>query len=95
MLNPDKDLITKFTAIVGEKYAITDPDVQAGYLHEQRERWVGHSPLVLRPDSTEQVAAILKLANETRTAIVPQAATPASSEARSRSTARSCSRSTA
>ena len=72
MLTPDKDLITKFTAIVGEKYAITDPDVQAAYLHEQRERWPGNSPLILRPDSTEQVSAILKLANETRTAIVPQ-----------------------
>jgi hypothetical protein len=24
MLTPDKDLITKFSAIVGEKYAITD-----------------------------------------------------------------------
>ena len=50
MLTPDKDLIAKFSRIVGEKYAITDPDVQAAYLHEQRERWPGHSPLVLRPD---------------------------------------------
>jgi FAD/FMN-containing dehydrogenase len=72
MLNPDQDLITRFSAIVGEKYALTDPDLQAAYLHEMRDRWVGSTPLVLRPDSTEQVAAILKLANETRTAIVPQ-----------------------
>lgn len=72
MLTPDTDLITKFTHIVGEKFAITDPDVQAAYLVEQRGRWPGHSPLILRPDSTEQVAAILRLANETRTAIVPQ-----------------------
>ena len=72
MLTPDKDLITKLTAIVGEKHAITDPDVQAAYLHEQRNRWPGHSPLILRPETTEQVSAILKLANDTRTAIVPQ-----------------------
>ncbi len=72
MLTPDTDLITKFTAIVGEKYAITNPDVQAAYLHEQRNRWPGHSPLILRPDSTQQVSAILALANKTRTAIVPQ-----------------------
>src|SRR5690606_22187436 len=72
MLTPDKDLITKFAQIVGDKYAITDPDVQAAYLHEQRDRWIGQSPLILRPDSTAQVSAILKLANETRTAIVPQ-----------------------
>ena len=72
MLNPDKDLITRFSAIVGEKYALTDPDLQAAYLHEMRDRWVGSTPLVLRPETTEQVSAILKLANETRTAIVPQ-----------------------
>jgi FAD/FMN-containing dehydrogenase len=66
------DLIERFKAIVGEKYALTDPDVQAAYLHEMRDRWVGHTPLVLRPETVEQVAAILKLANETRTAIVPQ-----------------------
>ncbi len=32
----------------------------------------GHTQLVLRPGSTAEVAAICKLANETRTAIVPQ-----------------------
>ncbi|MET0277948.1 MAG: FAD-binding oxidoreductase [Pseudorhodoplanes sp.] len=72
MLNPDKDLITRFSAIVGAKYALTDPDLQAAYLHEMRDRWVGTTPLVLRPETTEQVSQILKLANETRTAIVPQ-----------------------
>ncbi len=66
------DMIDRFKAIVGEKYALTDPDLQAAYLHEMRDRWLGHTPLVLRPDSTEQVAAILKLANENRIAIVPQ-----------------------
>ncbi len=72
MLKPDKDLITRLTAIVGEKYALTDPDLQAAYLHEMRDRWVGTTPLVLRPETTAQVSEILKLANETRTAIVPQ-----------------------
>lgn len=66
------DVIERFKAIVGEKYALTDPDVQAAYLHEMRDRWVGHTPLVLRPETVGQVAAILKLANETHTAIVPQ-----------------------
>ena len=37
-----------------------------------RDLWHGHTPLVLRPGSVEEVAAILKLANETKTAIVPQ-----------------------
>jgi len=66
------DLLERFKAIVGEKFALTDPDLQAAYLHEMRERWVGTTPLVLRPETVEQVSEILKLANETRTAIVPQ-----------------------
>jgi D-lactate dehydrogenase (cytochrome) len=66
------DLIERFRAIVGERYAITDPDVQAPYLVEMRDRWRGHTPLILRPGSVEEVSAILKIANENRIAIVPQ-----------------------
>jgi hypothetical protein len=44
----------------------------APYLVEWRDRYHGRAALVLKPGSTEEVAAILKLANETRTAIVPQ-----------------------
>ncbi len=69
-LNPD--LLKRFAAIVGEKYAITERDAQAPYLLEMRDLYHGHTPLVLRPGSVEEVASILKLANETKTAIVPQ-----------------------
>ncbi len=37
-----------------------------------RNLFQGHTPLVLRPGSVAEVSAILKLANETETAIVPQ-----------------------
>jgi len=66
------DLLARFTAIVGDRYAITDPQVQQSYLVEMRDLYKGRSPLVLRPGSVEEVAAIVKLANDTRTAIVPQ-----------------------
>ncbi len=69
-LNPD--LLARFAAIVGEKYAIAAGDAQAPYLLEMRDLYRGHTPLVLRPGSVAEVAAILKLANETGTAIVPQ-----------------------
>src|SRR5579872_4876879 len=68
----DPSLIARFAAIVGEKYAITDPQMQAPYVVELRDMYRGRTPLVLRPASVEQVAAILQLANETATAIVPQ-----------------------
>jgi FAD/FMN-containing dehydrogenase len=69
-LNPD--LLKRFAAIVGPKFAITDRDAQTPYLVEMRDLYHGTTPVVLRPGSVEEVAAILKLANETRTAIVPQ-----------------------
>ncbi len=69
-LNPA--LLARFSEIVGEKYAITDPQSQEPYLIEMRNMFHGRTPLVLRPSSVEQVSAILKLANDTATAIVPQ-----------------------
>jgi FAD/FMN-containing dehydrogenase len=68
----DPALLSHFAAIVGDKYAITDPSAQAPYLVEMRDLFRGHSPMVLRPGSVAEVSAILKLANETGTAIVPQ-----------------------
>ncbi|MEH2512415.1 FAD/FMN-containing dehydrogenase [Nitrobacteraceae bacterium AZCC 1564] len=66
------ELLARFAAIVGEKYALTDPHEVAPYLVEERNLYQGRSPLVLRPGSTAEVAAICKLATETRTALVPQ-----------------------
>jgi FAD/FMN-containing dehydrogenase len=66
------ELIARFAAIVGEKYAITDPAEQEPYLIEGRGLYRGSTALVLRPGSVEEVAAIMKLANETVTPIVPQ-----------------------
>lgn len=69
---PDTALIERFAAIVGEKNALTAPEDIAAYLIEQRDLYHGRTPLVLRPSSTEEVAAIMKLATETRTPVVPQ-----------------------
>jgi FAD/FMN-containing dehydrogenase len=66
------DLIAKFRAIVGDKYAVTDPADIAPYTTEERDLFHGRSPLVLRPASTAEVAAICKLANEHKIALVPQ-----------------------
>jgi FAD/FMN-containing dehydrogenase len=66
------DLLSQFAKIVGEKFAITDPAMQEPYLREMRDLYHGRTPMVLRPGSVAEVSAILRLANETRTAIVPQ-----------------------
>src|SRR6478735_3553630 len=66
------ELIAKFRAIVGDKYAVTDAADIAQYLTEARNLFHGRSPLVLRPSSTAEVSAICKLASEHRIALVPQ-----------------------
>jgi FAD/FMN-containing dehydrogenase len=68
----DAATLKRFATIVGDQYAITDPQMQAPYVVEMRDLFQGHTPLVLRPGSVEEVAAIVRLANETETAIVPQ-----------------------
>ncbi len=70
MLNPD--LIDRFIAIVGTHNAPTNEADIAPHLVEPRGKFTGKSRLVLKPASTGEVAAILKLANETGTAVVPQ-----------------------
>ena len=69
---PSRETIEALVRIVGEDHAIRDPDEMAPYLEEWRDRYHGKAALVLMPATTEEVAAILALANETRTAIVPQ-----------------------
>jgi FAD/FMN-containing dehydrogenase len=66
------ELIAKFRAIVGDKYAVTDAADIAPYVTEERDLFRGRSPLVLRPGSTAEVSAICKLANAHRIALVPQ-----------------------
>ncbi|WP_246104966.1 FAD-binding oxidoreductase, partial [Rhodoligotrophos appendicifer] len=69
---PSPDLLARFAAIVGPAHALAAPADQAPYLTEWRDLYVGVTPLVLLPGSTAEVSAILALAHETNTAIVPQ-----------------------
>ena len=66
------ELIARFRAIVGDKYAISEIADVAPYVTEERGLFKGRSPLVLRPGSTAEVAAICKLATEHKIALVPQ-----------------------
>ena len=90
-----KRLARPLRAIVGEKYAITDPAMQEPYLREMRDLYHGAHP--------DGAAAGLGRRSRRRSSSSPtrpgprscrRAATPAWSAGRSRITARSCSRST-
>ncbi len=57
---------------VGAKGFCTDPAQIAPYLEEWRGKYQGHTPLLLRPATTAEVSAILRIAHETGTPIVTQ-----------------------
>ncbi|MES1154882.1 MAG: hydroxyacid dehydrogenase, partial [Pseudorhodoplanes sp.] len=68
---PSTATLKRFAGIVGEKYALTG-EAMKPFLREPRDIYEGRAALVLKPGSTEEVSAILKLAQETKTPIVPQ-----------------------
>ena len=68
----DGELLAQFALLVGEPYALFQEDDKRKFLVEWRDKYVGVSPLVLLPSSVEEVSAIVKLAAETKTALVPQ-----------------------
>src|SRR6516162_11222578 len=57
---------------VGEKGAIADAQGMAPYLEEQRGQYHGTARVVVRPASTEEVAAVVRICAETHVPIVPQ-----------------------
>ncbi|THV23192.1 FAD-binding oxidoreductase [Peteryoungia ipomoeae] len=68
---PISEVISAFTEIVGPANALTTDGDIAPYLTENRGLYHGRSSLVLKPASTQEVSAILKLASETGTPVVP------------------------
>lgn len=51
---------------------VTDPDVVASHAVDWTGRWRGDTPVVLRPATTDQVAAIVTAARASGVALVPQ-----------------------
>jgi FAD/FMN-containing dehydrogenase len=69
---PADDLLPRLAAIVGAERLVTGAEAMRPYLTEWRGYYHGRSPAVVKPGSAEEVAAVLRLANETRTPVVPQ-----------------------
>jgi FAD/FMN-containing dehydrogenase len=57
---------------LGDKAVISDPQAIAPYLEEQRRRYRGATPFVVRPASTEEVATTVTLCRAAGVAVVPQ-----------------------
>lgn len=85
----DAATVEALRAIVGEKYVWTDPDHLERYqTDEETDPRLFHLPeAVVAPVSTEEVAAIVKLANAKHFPVTPRSGEPASAMERSLSVA--------
>lgn len=69
---PTEALIARLTDLLGPKGVVTDPALVEPHLVEWRGLYRGSATVVVKPATTEEVAAVVKLCAETRTPIVPQ-----------------------
>jgi FAD/FMN-containing dehydrogenase len=67
-----ESVLARFAGIVGPAHVVTQAAEMQPYLVEWRGYYQGRSPAVLKPGSAREIAAILRVANETGTPIVPQ-----------------------
>jgi FAD/FMN-containing dehydrogenase len=65
-------LLSALREAVGDAHLLTDPDVRAGYERDWTGRWFGRAAAVVRPETTEQVAAVLAACREADATVVPQ-----------------------
>lgn len=72
MTTTPPDLLKELAAIVGQPHVLCAGSDMAGFLAEPRDLFHGQALGVVRPSSTQEVAAILQLCNDTGTAIVAQ-----------------------
>jgi FAD/FMN-containing dehydrogenase len=65
------DPLEALRAVVGAAHVLTQPDSIAPYLVEPRGVWRGAARAVVRPASTEEVAAVVRLCAAARISVVP------------------------
>lgn len=68
----DQKHIDALSAITGPKGAITNGDELKPYITEWRDKFIGQTPLMVCPATTEEAASVVRYCNEHKIAIVPQ-----------------------
>jgi len=71
-MNAHLSPLDRLKTLVGPDGWSDDPDRLHPKLVEWRERWMGSTPLLLLPRTTDEVSAIVRLCQEAGVAIVPQ-----------------------
>lgn len=65
-------LVDELAAVVGAAHVLTDPEVVAGAVVDWTGRFRGSTPALVRPGSTDEVAAVLRWCASHDVAVVPQ-----------------------
>ena len=68
-MNP---FLTALAEVVGSRHVLTEADVTASYLTDERSRFTGSALAVVSPGSTDEVAEVVKLCAAQGVAVVPQ-----------------------
>lgn len=72
-MSPDSAaLLDALRSAVGPAQVLTDPDLRAGYETDWTRRWHGETVAVVRPETTDGVAAALVACREAGAAVIPQ-----------------------
>lgn len=66
------DLLLRLRDVVGDAGLVTEPDQLAGYLTDWRGAYRGSAAVVVRPSTTQEVAAVVSLCRDAGVALVPQ-----------------------
>jgi len=69
---PDASLLNAIRAIVGDRGLLTAPSDTAAYVEDWRKLYRGQTAAVIRPGTTQELAAVVKLCAEAGTPVVPQ-----------------------
>ncbi len=64
--------IKQVAAVLGAAGIVRDPELLDAYLSDWRNAYRGEAALVVRPASTEEVAAVVRLCHQHQVALVPQ-----------------------
>jgi FAD/FMN-containing dehydrogenase len=65
-------LLRRLGEIVGPRNVLTDADLRKGYERDWTGRFVGETPAVIRPGTTEEVAEVVRACAAEGVALVPQ-----------------------
>jgi FAD/FMN-containing dehydrogenase len=68
----DQTILDRIRSAVGDAGVITDENDKAPFLRDERGYYTGTTPMIVRPATTEEVASVVSICNQTHTPIVPQ-----------------------